>query len=126
MQGMLKFRWCFFRARLNEIAGKFANAAKLLEHCDAPAKYQSLRDAYRLTMLVLANSPRKGPEIMKAAEQFRWYKSPKWAGDEYAVEYCKYVTAAVNGESQMRQALALSLGRMPVPKVYRNALRITD
>jgi len=60
----LRFNWRFFRAGLREIAGDFAGAAGLLEHGPVPQRYQSLRDAYRLRMLVLAHEPDRGPGII--------------------------------------------------------------
>jgi hypothetical protein len=121
----LKFNTRFFRARLKEIGGNFQGAAASLDHGPVPARYRSLRDAYRLRMLVLANAPERSPEIIDAAEALPWFQDPKSAGDQFARDYCRYVAAAVRGDAVGRKKWVQALGQLSVKRIYRNALRVT-
>jgi hypothetical protein len=124
---LLRFNTRFFRARLREIVrNDFQGAADLLDQCAVPEKFRSLRDAYRLRMLVLAHSPKLGPNIITAAQAFPWFQNPKSAGDRYARDYCQYVAAAVRGDAAERKRRAQELARLSVRSIYRNSLRVTD
>ena len=119
------FRIIFFRSRLKEIRGDFAGAAALLARANPPTNLISLTDAYRLRMLVLASDPKNGPEIMKSAKEFDWYRAPASAGDEYASTYCRYFEAGIRGDGDLRQHFREKLARLRVTNVYRDSLRIT-
>lgn len=121
----LRFNTRFFRAGLREIAGDFNGAAALLDGAPAPEGYRSLRDAYRLRMLVLAHEAKRGPEIIDSAEALPWFREPKSAGDKYARDYCRYVAAAVRGDTAERERWTRELARHSVKRIYRNALRVT-
>ncbi len=105
--------------------GDYRGAASLLECGPVPEKFRSLNDAYRLRMLVLADAPERGPEIIDEAEALPWFRAPKWTGDEYARDYCRYVAAAVRGDAAERKRWAQELGRHSVKRIYRNALLVT-
>jgi hypothetical protein len=122
---LLRFNTRFFRARLKEIGGDYQGAAVLLESGPVPATFRSLNDAYRLRMLVLANAPERGPEIIDAAEALPWFREPKSSGDRYARDYCRYVAAAVRGDAAERKRWAQELDRHAVKRIYRNALLVT-
>lgn len=120
----LRFQTRFLRARFREIAGDFAGAAKLLEHGVTPPRRRSLRDAYRVRMLVLAEGPESGPSIIKTAENLSWFRNPQSAEDEYARIYCKYLLAGVRGETIERKRHEAVLALLKVRKIYRGSLKI--
>jgi hypothetical protein len=122
---LLRFNTRFLRARLREIRRDFQGAAALLDHGPVPEKFRSLRDAYRLRMLVLAHEPERGPEIISAAEALPWFREPRSPGDKYARDYCRYVAAAVRGDAVERQRWAQEVGQHPVKSIYRNSLMVT-
>ena len=75
----LKFQTRFLHARLREQSGDYVGSAALLNHVTVPDRFRSLRDAYRLRMLVLNHAPERGPEIIAETEAFPWFialKSP--------------------------------------------------
>jgi hypothetical protein len=76
-------------------------------------------------MLILAHEPERGSDIIDAAEALPWFQDPKSPGDEYARDYCRYVAAAVRGDTTERKKWAQELGRLSVRSVYRNALKVT-
>ncbi|MEO6199290.1 MAG: hypothetical protein ABIO68_05075, partial [Sphingomicrobium sp.] len=117
----LRFSWRFFRARLREIKADFRGSAALLDQGPVPERYRSLRDAYRLRMLVLAHAPEQGPEIIQAAEALDWFREPQSAGDEYARDYCRYFAAGVRGDVPECEQRARELRARSVKRVYRNA-----
>ena len=121
----LRFQTRFFRARLKEIGGDCQAAADLLDGCVVPDRFLSLRDAYRVRMLVLAHPLTLGPDIATAAQAFPWFQSPSSVSDRYARDYCLYIASAVRGDVAMRKKLAAELGRLRVKSVYRNALKVT-
>jgi hypothetical protein len=121
---VIGFRTRFLLARLHEIFGDFAGAARMVERGNVPNRYVSLRDAYRLHMLVLANPMEKGPSIIEAAQDFEWFHRPSSAADQYAAYFCRYVAAAVNGDITAKNTFTKKLADLQVMKVYRNALRV--
>ena len=122
---LLRFNTRFLRARLREILHEdFQGAADLLDRCVVPEKFRSLRDAYRLRMLVLANPPEEGAGITTAAQAFSWFQSPKSANDRYAREYCLYFAAGMRGDVAERRQRAQELRQQSVKSIYRNSLWI--
>ena len=127
MFDLQRFATRFLRARLREIIqSDFRGAAALLAHGPVPTRYQSLSDAYRLRMLVLADIPERGPEIIGRAETLSWFQKPQSSGDEYARGYCQYAAAGIRGDISERERWAQELGRLSVKPVYRSALRVTE
>ena len=126
MFDLLRFATRFLRARLREIQSDFPGAAALLAHGPVPTRYQSVADVYRLRMLVLADIPERGPEIISRAETLPWFQNPQSSGDEYARGYCQYVAAGVRGDISERRRWAQELGRLSVKPVYRRALNVTE
>lgn len=104
----------------------FQKAADLLDDVAVPNRYRSLRDAYRLRMLVLAHSPKLGLKIITAAQAYPWFQNPKSVGDRYARDYCQYIAAAVRGDVAERKRRAQELTGLSVKRIYRNSLRVTD
>jgi hypothetical protein len=88
-------------------------------------RFLSLRDAYRLRMIVLAHPLKVGPDIATAAQAFSWFQNPSSVSDRYAKDYCLYIASAVRGDVAARKKFAEELGRLQVKSVYRNALKVT-
>jgi len=120
----VRFQLRFLRARLKEIAGNFEGAAAVLENCAVPPRFQSLRDAYRLRMLVLASDVACGPDVIRAAHSYDWFLYPKSDADRYAADYCRYVSAGVSGSVEVREALEQKLMKIPVRNIYRHSLPV--
>jgi len=118
------FKLRFLRARLKEVSGDFSGAATLLERGDVPGQWQSLRDMYRLRMLVLGSTPQEGASALKTAERLSWYRAPASAGERYAREYCIYISAGIAGDVPARLAAEQKLRSLSVRRIYRNSLPV--
>ena len=130
----LIFSWRLMRVRFVEMEGKFYDARERLKRLDPPKRYEALIGAYDAKLASIAyaanvtfeglevHPPDEMLELISRIQTKRWYWAPATNSERFASRYINYVEAAILGEGEKREAIAIQLRDLPARRIFKNML----
>ena len=122
----MSFRSDIFRARINEIIGRWSRAEEIVRNSVSPRAFVSLKEVYALRLKVFISPVHEGSSIIRNTEFGDWFTNQVSNEEQYAAMYVQYMLAGVQGETQTRLLIAGKLKTLPVKRIYRSLLLVTD
>ena len=128
------FLWRLTRVRFIEMDGKFYDARERLKQFNAPKRYEALKGAYDAKLASIAyaanvtfeglevHPPDEMLELISRIQTKRWYWAPATNSERFASRYIDYVEAAILGEGEKREAIAIQLRDLPARRIFKNML----